>query len=289
MNNLISVIVPTFKRPDRLLRALKSVFSQTCQEFEILVIDDDPLENHLEELLKGLEDDRIRLFKNERKKGANGARNFGILNSKGKFLAFLDDDDEWLPDYLQSQRDILQKSNNSYGLVHADYYFEENQLWKKKHQSYQGNILAPLITDRFRIGSGSNIFIKSSVIKTTGLWDEEMKRQQDLEFLVRVLSNFMACSNSIVGLKVYGHNDPSPEKTFETREFYVHKIQPYLNLISEKEQNLFFSNHYRRQANYLVKMKAYKKAILYWNKAAKYKTFVPRKDGKILISLVRSL
>lgn len=288
MNNLISVIIPTYKRPDRLIRALKSVSDQTCQEFEILVIDDDPLENNLEELLEGLQDDRIRLFKNQRAKGANGARNTGILNSKGDFLAFLDDDDEWLPDYLQSQRAILQKSDENYGLVHANYYVEENQSWKEKHQSHEGNLLAALITDKFRIGSGSNIFIKSSVIKTTGLWDEEMKRQQDLEFLVRVLSNFMAYSNSVLGLKVYGHNDPKPEKTFATREFYVTKIQSYLSRLSEKEQNLFFSNHYRRQTNYLVKMKAYNMAVSYWRKAIKCKTIVPRKDAKILISLARS-
>lgn len=288
MNNLISVIVPTFKRPDRLLRALDSVFSQTCQDFEILVVDDDPSDNDIEELLNSLEDNRIRLFKNQRTKGANGARNTGIVNSNGVFLAFLDDDDEWLPDYLQSQRDILINSDESYGLVYADYYFEENQVWKKKHQSFKGNILVALITDQFRIGSGSNIFIKSSVIKTTGLWDEEMKRQQDLEFLIRVLSNFMAYSNSVIGLKVYGHNDPSPEKTFATREFYVEKIQIYLNQITKQEQNLFFSNHYRRQTNYLVKMKAYKKAISYWRKATKCKIFVPRKDAKILISLIRS-
>ena len=149
--------------------------------------------------------------------------------------------------------------------------------------------MSELITDQFRIGSGSNIFIKKTVIDTTGLWDEEMKRQQDLEFLVRVLANFKARSNSYIGVKVYGHNDPSPEKTFETREFYVEKIKAFLNTLTLEDQNLFYSNHFRRQTNYLVKMKSYQKAMSYWKKASRCKTIVPRKDGKILLSLVKSL
>ena len=177
MNNLISVIVPTFKRPDRLLRALRSVLNQSYVYYEILVVDDDPNENDLAKVLDNLQDDRVKLFKNERVKGANGARNTGILKSNGYYLAFLDDDDEWLPEYLQSQLNILDRTDDSFGLVHADYYVEENNGWKEKHQNFQGAMLTELITDQFRIGSGSNIFIKKAAIQTIGLWDEEMKRQ----------------------------------------------------------------------------------------------------------------
>jgi len=288
MDNLISVIVPTFKRPDRLLRALRSVLNQSYPDYEILVVDDDPNENDLAIILDDLKDDRVKLFKNDRTKGANGARNTGILKSNGDYLAFLDDDDEWLPDYLQSQCSILSSTDDSFGLVHADFYVEENNGWEEKHQDFQGAILVELITDQFRIGSGSNIFIKKAAIQTAGLWDEEMKRQQDLEFLVRILSNFKACSNPVVGLKIYGHNDPSPEKTFETREIYVDKILKYLNRLSISDQKLFYSNHYRRQTNYLMKMKAYKKGLSYWKKAIENKLVVPRKDGKIIISFLKS-
>lgn len=286
---MISIIVPTFKRPDRLLRGLKSVLNQTFDDFEVLVIDDDPSENELQKVLDSLNDERLHLYKNNRTKGANGARNTGILHAKGAYLAFMDDDDEWLPEYLNSQYNSLEKADESYGLVHANYLVEEDQNWKEKHQNFEGDILSELITDQFRIGSGSNIFVKKSVIEITGLWDEEMKRQQDLEFLVRVLANFKACSNPYIGLKVYGHNDPSPEKTFATREFYVEKIKTYLNSLTREDQNLFYSNHYRRQTNYLMKMKSYQKAISYWKKAAKCKAIVPRKDGKIILSLVKSL
>ena len=285
MKDLISVIIPTYKRPEKLLRTVKSVVNQTYKNLEILVVNDDRGKNNL---LTGLKDDRIKIIKNERSKGANGARNTGIINAKGFFIAFLDDDDEWLPNYAETQLNCLKETSEDVGLVYGAYMIEENNKWMPKFQRIEGDILAELITDKFRIGASSNIFIKKEIIDKIGLWDEEMARQQDLEFLVRVFKHYKVVCNQELILKVYGHNDPDPEKTFLSREIFCEKILPHLDDILEDQKALFFSNHYRRQTNFLIKMKSFKKAKKYWLKAFGNKKISIRKDGKILISLLKS-
>ena len=101
----ISVVIPTYNRPDTLKRAITSVLSQTCTDFEIIIVNDSHQERPVWDIINHFADERIRYFRNERSKGGNGARNTGIIKSKGEYIAFLDDDDEWLPDklYLQQQ------------------------------------------------------------------------------------------------------------------------------------------------------------------------------------------
>jgi glycosyltransferase involved in cell wall biosynthesis len=99
---LISVIIPTTRRPDLLMRALHSVFTQTHQAVEIIVVVDGPNRETIE-LLAQLNDTRLMVIQNERPLGAGAARNRGAGMANGEWLAFLDDDDEWLPDKLARQ------------------------------------------------------------------------------------------------------------------------------------------------------------------------------------------
>lgn len=285
MKDLITVIIPTFKRPEKLLRTVKSVVNQSYKNLEILVVNDD-LSN--DDLLVGFKDERLKIIQNERSKGANGARNTGIINAKGYFIAFLDDDDEWLPNYAETQIKCLKETGEDVGLVYGSFLLEVNDKWIPRHQNITGNILAEFITDQFRIGASSNIFIKKEIIDKIGFWDEEMARQQDLEFLSRVFKNYKVVCNQEVVLKIYGHNDPDPEKTFVSREKFYNKILPHLDEISEDQKALFYSNHFRRQTNFLIKMRSFEKAKKYWLKAFGNKKISVRKDGKILISLLKS-
>jgi glycosyltransferase involved in cell wall biosynthesis len=99
---LVSVVVPTFGRPTLLLRALTSVFGQTYETLEVIVVVDGPDEATIA-ALKNVRDARLRVLVNSRSLAAAGARNIGVDNAKGAWIAFLDDDDEWLPDKLEKQ------------------------------------------------------------------------------------------------------------------------------------------------------------------------------------------
>jgi glycosyltransferase involved in cell wall biosynthesis len=100
--SLVSVIVPTLHRPTLLVRALGSVFRQTWRELEVVVIVDGPDPDTIA-VLQTIDDPRLRVIVNAQSLTAAGARNAGMDHARGEWIAFLDDDDEWLPQKLAKQ------------------------------------------------------------------------------------------------------------------------------------------------------------------------------------------
>jgi glycosyltransferase involved in cell wall biosynthesis len=100
--SLVSVIIPTLHRPTLLIRALASVFCQTWHELEAIVVVDGPDLDTIA-VLQTIEDPRLRVIENAQSVTAAGARNAGIELARGEWIAFLDDDDEWLPDKIAKQ------------------------------------------------------------------------------------------------------------------------------------------------------------------------------------------
>jgi glycosyltransferase involved in cell wall biosynthesis len=99
---LVSVVIPTLDRPKLLLRAIDSVLRQTYQEIEVIVVIDRQNED-IVSAVESVNDPRVRLFTNSCRVTASGARNVGADQAKGEWIAFLDDDDEWLPNKLERQ------------------------------------------------------------------------------------------------------------------------------------------------------------------------------------------
>ena len=119
--DLVSVIIPYYKKRNTIRETLNSVINQSYKNLEVLVIYDDTNLNDFEFLKKIAKlDSRIKIIKNETKLGAGFSRNIGIEKSNGKYIAFLDADDTWSLDKLQSQ--ILFMKQNSYKVSHTSYY-----------------------------------------------------------------------------------------------------------------------------------------------------------------------
>ncbi len=114
---VVSVIIPTRNRIDYIAKAIESVLTQTFQDFEILIIDGSST-NATKDIIKNFTDKRIGYFPQKGKKSLAGARNQGIKESHGQFIAFLDDDDVWLPRKLEKQIAMLRQ-NESFGLVYT--------------------------------------------------------------------------------------------------------------------------------------------------------------------------
>lgn len=102
MSSLISVVIPTLRRPELVVRALDSVFAQTYSPIEVIVVVDGPDEATVA-ALQQICDPRLKVIVNERSLTAAGARNAGVAIARGEWIAFLDDDDEWLPGKLEKQ------------------------------------------------------------------------------------------------------------------------------------------------------------------------------------------
>ena len=104
---MITVITPTYKRHQYLKNAIDSVLAQTCTDFEQIVVDDNPADSEerklTEEVMKQVTDPRVRYVQNVKNLGGAAARNVGIFMAQGEYIAFLDDDDMYLPDRLEVQ------------------------------------------------------------------------------------------------------------------------------------------------------------------------------------------
>jgi glycosyltransferase involved in cell wall biosynthesis len=103
----ISVVIPTLRRPALLRRALDSVLAQTCGDFEVIVVVDGPDEDTLA-ALRAVHDPRLRVLVNPQSLTAAGARNRGVAEARGQWVAFLDDDDAWLPHKLERQMAVAR-------------------------------------------------------------------------------------------------------------------------------------------------------------------------------------
>src|SRR5438045_3662637 len=99
---LVSVVIPTRNRASMLPAAIDSVLSQSMSDLELIVVDDQSVDE-TEAIVGRYADNRIRYFKLSSRKGGSAARNAGIRAARAAYIAFLDDDDEWLPEKLDRQ------------------------------------------------------------------------------------------------------------------------------------------------------------------------------------------
>lgn len=114
MNDLVTIIISTYKRPELLNRSLRSALNQTYSNIEVIVVDDNepnsPARKETEELIKTTYGhyDNLRYVQMPKNSGACAARNYGVEVSQGKYVAFLDDDDEFLPDKTLRQMEVFE-------------------------------------------------------------------------------------------------------------------------------------------------------------------------------------
>ncbi|WP_143531441.1 glycosyltransferase family 2 protein, partial [Rodentibacter trehalosifermentans] len=111
MAGLISIIMPAYNAEKYISKAIKSVLSQSYENWELLVIDDNSNDNTVNVVKAYLHDRRIKLFINMKNKGAAETRNTGLDNAIGKYICFLDADDYWDKDKLSSQYIFMEQNN----------------------------------------------------------------------------------------------------------------------------------------------------------------------------------
>jgi len=184
MNNhpQVSVIIPTYNRPHLIGRALKSVLNQTYQNFEIIIIDSSP-DDKTEKAVKTFNERRIKYIHNKVKTNTSAARNQGVRESSqnSKYIAFLDDDDEWLPQFLEKTVEVLEKKKD---IVMATSSWELRTRDGKRIRD-----------DRYRINFwevpiGGGWVIRKEIFTKENFWyDERLEVMEDFDLGVRVLRN----------------------------------------------------------------------------------------------------
>lgn len=127
MDELVSIIMPSWNTAQFIGESIKSVLAQTYTNWELIIVDDCSTDNTDEILQPFLSDKRIKYFKNEKNSGAAVSRNKALREAKGKWIAFLDSDDLWLPEKLERQISFMKK--NDYKFTYTDYRIQLNGEW----------------------------------------------------------------------------------------------------------------------------------------------------------------
>lgn len=144
MEDLISIVITTYKRSDKIEEAIKSAISQTYRNIEIIVVDDNAKahdeRNKTEKIVEKYKN--VIYIQNKENLGGALSRNVGIKNAKGKFIAFLDDDDKYTKDKIEKQYQCYeQHKNDKVGLIYC-YCYRENQkgnIVGNYQNDYEGN------------------------------------------------------------------------------------------------------------------------------------------------------
>ena len=187
----VSVIIPTYNRASLLGRSIKSVLSQTFQDFEIIVVDDASVDN-TEEVVRIIGDPRILYLKHETNSGGSAARNTGIKAARGDFIAFQDSDDEWLPEKLEKQIKIMADAPPNVGVVYTGFWRIQGD--KKEYipgpevQVKEGNIHRELLKGNFV--TTQVVVVKKECFEKAGMFDETLPRLQDWELFLRIAKHF---------------------------------------------------------------------------------------------------
>ena len=119
MNDLVSVVMPSYNTGKYIKKSIESVLAQTYRDWELLIVDDGSTDD-TDAIISSFDDPRIRYFKNETNSGAAICRNLALREAKGRWIAFLDSDDIWLPEKLEKQIAFMKK--NDYDFSYTGYY-----------------------------------------------------------------------------------------------------------------------------------------------------------------------
>ena len=191
----VSVVIPAYNRAATIGAAIESVLAQTWADFELLVVDDGSTDETLAEAARVI-DPRIRLIENPRNMGAAGARNTGISEARGTWIAFQDSDDEWLPTKLEKQMGRLLVP----GAVHVGAYcglltlgLLADRPGDRLRLRYvpdsdivrvDGEITASLL--HANMISTQTLVVRRDLILELGRFDEDTTPIEDWDFVIRL-------------------------------------------------------------------------------------------------------
>lgn len=189
MTPKVSVVIPTHNRPQMLKKAIGSVLAQEYKDWEVIVIDDCP-ERPAEYVIKEFADPRLIYVKHEKNKGGGAARNTGIAASSGEFIAFLDDDDEWLPEKLARQMDKFEKTSYETGFCFSavKIIYDDRQEVSAAKEGIADFYQTAL--SRFKGFITSSLVVKKYVFKECGMFDESLPSHQEAELILRISRKF---------------------------------------------------------------------------------------------------
>ena len=274
--DLVSIIIPTHKGSNNICRAVDSVLAQTYKNLEVIIVDDNGRDTEeqveTQKRMKKYKDDlRVRYFIHKENKNGSAARNTGVRKANGVYIAFLDDDDEYTPDNIEMQLNVLNKLPDDYGATYCDMLqirpgMQDEMIGSDK----SGYILEEFAKRKVAIGT-CVVLLKREVMDYLKEWDESFKRHQDWEFMLRFLERYKIAHIDNVGVVRYvtaRHNAPNPDMLSEYRMHYLTKMKYIFEKFDNEIRKEIYDSHYSEIGKAYFKKGKLKKSIEWAGKTA---------------------
>jgi glycosyltransferase involved in cell wall biosynthesis len=251
---IVSVIMPVYNRANTIAFAINSVLFQIYQNFELIIIDDFSTDETCDKISQ-FKDHRIKLIKLTENAGPANARNFGIKASKGKFISFLDSDDEYDPDFLIESVRKLDLSPSSTGFIWTGTRFIVRKtglilstgVWKPQLKE------SPYLTllHSLHIGTNSGITVRREVFGKVGLFDDRLSAAEDTDFFLRASQQYAFDYIQEPLISVYRDDRDRLSKDFNKI------IQAYRIILPKHSLEIQKSKHLRIKFNYKMMWLSY--------------------------------
>lgn len=273
-NRLVSCIIPSYKRNDMITRAIDSVLAQTYSNIEILVVDDNEKGSTysiaLEKIIDGYKNERIRLLTQPRHINGAAARNFGIKHSNGEYIAFLDDDDEWLPTKIEEQINFLANNQEFDAASTLSSVYTGGKLIYSQKEYNVDNLQLKVFLRQVGIATTTFLASKESLVNM-GAFDEALQRHQDLQLFVAYLERYKIGLVPKVLVKMYSDseiNRPDSYKLIQIKKNFFKSVDRFFNKYSKSTRKRIICNHNFEIAYVAFKEHKYLLTIRYFFRAA---------------------
>ena len=242
----VSVIIPTYNDENVIHRSIESAINQSYTNIEIIVVDDGSADNTISVIKEYKEE--INLLRHKENLGGSAARNSGICEASGDYLAFLDADDEWKREKLETQINymlnrgfdisytpVIHKRNESHSRLRKMF---SNLLLQDDNQSKGpegGSELIPKILNmEFDLGGSSTLVVSSDIVYKVGGFDPEFPRHQDWEFLIRLLKESQIGFLDEYLVIKYNTGSPPADKVADAKRLLFEKFSDEIREHTDK-------------------------------------------------------
>lgn len=219
----VSVVIPTFNRPQKVVRAVTSVLNQRAKDFEIIVVDDGSSDRTSRALAKYMS--TIKYIKLPVTRGVSAARNIGIESSMAPWVAFLDSDDYWLHDKLCSQMRFIEQNAGAVACQTKEIWIRKGKRVnpKTKHKKPSGDVFRQSL--KLCLVSPSSVIVKRSLFEEVGLFDESLPAAEDYDLWLRISCRYpIYLIDKELVVKEGGHEDQLSQRFTGMDRFRIRAI-----------------------------------------------------------------
>lgn len=238
----ISVIIPTYNRSKTLGRAIDSVLKQTYTDWELIIVDDASTDN-TEEFVKKYTNENIRYYKNYQNRQKSYTRNFGVSKARGEYVAFLDSDDEWLPQKLEKQ--LISLNKDEFIGCFTGAYKIQGERKTSRRPSIKESLLLDILKNRISISMGSTCLVRKDIFEKSGGFREDMTVNEDIELAVRLCfsNNLIVISEPLIN--IYDIDKPrDARRILEAKEKLLSYTENIIKQLDQKDQKITYARQY---------------------------------------------